>query len=173
MQWDQHAADGAHWAVTTSSAVSSACADDEECTDTSDGSTAGGGGALLRARSLILATGTYGTPRRLEIPGELPSSVSRPSISRLPPALRSHACRPPTLSRPPSLRAGEADSGRVVHRTASLPEDARTVLVVGAGLSAADCIVHLLRGGKTVVHAWCGAAANTKVGSKVRPAAIP
>ena len=63
----------------------------------------------LRARSLVLATGTAGVASRLGVAGE--------------------------------------DHPFVTHRCAALPADARTVLVVGAGLSAADCIVHLLREG--------------------------
>ena len=86
-------------------------------------------GSLLKARSLVLATGTYGTPRLLGI-------------------------------------EGEALSSWVAHRCTALPEDARTVLVVGAGLSAADCIVYLLTRGKKVVHAFRGAPETTKLGSK-------
>ena len=40
------------------------------------------------------------------------------------------------------------------------------VLVVGAGLSAADCVVHLLSSGATVHHAFRGRAEATKVWSK-------
>ena len=51
----------------------------------------------------------------------------------------------------------------VAHRTAQLSPTAQTVLVVGAGLSAADCIVDLLRRGRTVIHVHRGAADATKL----------
>jgi hypothetical protein len=79
----------------------------------------------LLARHLVLATGTYAVPTRLNVDGE-----------SLP---------------------------RVVHRCAQLPESAQTVLVVGAGLSAADCMVHLLGQGRTVLHVHRGPADATKL----------
>ena len=82
----------------------------------------------LLARSVVLAVGTAGVPRKLGIEGE-----ELPMVS---------------------------------HKCAALPDEARSVLVVGAGLSAADCIVHLLGQGKTVLHAFRGDAETTKVGSK-------
>ena len=90
------------------------------------------GVAPVRARALILATGTYGIPRQLGIAGE-----SLPFVA--------HRC-------------AQLDNERTgAHRT---------VLVVGAGLSAADCIVHLLRRGTSVIHVFRGGAKTTKVGSK-------
>ena len=45
----------------------------------------------------------------------------------------------------------------------------KAALVVGAGLSAADCIVHLLGRGVAVTHAYRGSWEATKVGPLVYP----
>lgn len=102
----------------------------------------------LRARALVLATGTYSRPRRLGVPGEELGFVS-------------HRCK--------DLAAGSrAAREQTLAPASSLP----TVLVVGAGLSAADCVVHLLRTtGAHVIHAFRGAPDATKVGSKFGSAA--
>lgn len=85
----------------------------------------------LLARNLVLATGTYGIPTRLNIEGE--------------------------------------DLPIVAHRCAQLPSTAQTVLVVGAGLSAADCIVHSLRQGRTVLHVHRGACDACKLNKFAAP----
>ena len=56
----------------------------------------------------------------------------------------------------------------VSHRCTAETADASvtSVLVIGAGLSAADCIVHHLRSGRRVHHLFRGRAEDTKVGSK-------
>jgi hypothetical protein len=95
----------------------------------------------LRAHSLILAIGTSGKPQRLGVIGE-----ELPFVS--------HKCTEPL----PRHLASES--------AAATTNGTGTVLVVGAGLSAADCIVHHLRKNRHVVHAFRGAAEATKVGSK-------
>jgi hypothetical protein len=87
----------------------------------------------LRARSLVLAVGTAGLPRRLGIEGE--------------------------------------DLPLVAHRCTEPSDGAHVVLVVGAGLSAADCLVHHLQRGRQVYHLFRGAVEATKVGSKFGAAA--
>ena len=71
-----------------------------------------------------------------------------------------------TYGLPRTLAVPGADLPFVVRRLAALPPDARSVLVVGAGLSASDCIVHCLRRGMSVTHAFRGGWEATKVGSK-------
>ena len=100
----------------------------------------------LRARAVVLAIGTYGVPRRLGIPGEELGLVAHGYASL-------------------ALPAGPS-GGAEGTKGASLPT-VPTVLVVGAGLSAADCIVDLLRSRRAhVLHAFRGEAETTKVGSK-------
>ena len=53
---------------------------------------------------------------------------------------------------------------RLRRRCAALPAaGVKAALVVGAGLSAADCIVHLLARGVAVTHAYRGSWEATKV----------
>ncbi|KAL1530112.1 hypothetical protein AB1Y20_001033 [Prymnesium parvum] len=54
----------------------------------------------------------------------------------------------------------------VFHRCDDGLVQMRTVLVVGAGLAAADCVVHHLSRGRSVVHVFRGDALATKIGSK-------
>lgn len=71
-----------------------------------------------------------------------------------------------TYGLPRTLAVPGAELPFVVRRCAALPPDASAVLVVGAGLSASDCIVHCLRRGMRVTHAFRGGWEATKVGSK-------
>ena len=82
--------------------------------------------------------------------------------------LRSHALvlATGTAGLPRRLGIEGEDLPYVSHRCIELPASTRTVLVLGAGLSAADCIVHHLQQGRRVLHAFRGTADKTKLGSK-------
>ena len=83
---------------------------------------------MAQARALILAVGTYSTPRRLGIRGEQLDLVH-------------HRCK----SLAESLADDSTRRTELPLASGSEASPPRTVLVVGAGLSAADCVVHLLR----------------------------
>ena len=113
------------------------------------------GTPALRSRALILAVGTWGVPRRLGIRGE-----GLPIVS--------HRCG--GVVDGGLLSAAVDGSGGTTDEGASGEEAAdgsyQKVLVVGAGLSAADCIIHHLKRGRHVMHAWRGLAQATKITSK-------
>ncbi|KAL3929058.1 MAG: hypothetical protein SGPRY_002121 [Prymnesium sp.] len=84
------------------------------------------------------------------------------------PPLRSHALVLATgASGMPRELELEGEALRFVHHRCTQPgRSGRVVMVVGAGLSAADCTVYHLRQGRSVVHAFRGDAGASKLGSK-------
>lgn len=94
----------------------------------------------VEASAAVIATGTYDTPAKLHIPGEGLHFVQHRGPSPWP--------QPGTIT------------------AATSSERLSTVVIVGAGISAADAIVAAMEAGWHVHHIFRGAAAATKVGSK-------
>ena len=94
----------------------------------------------IHAEQVVLATGMYRRPKQL--PGiQLPTEAARVEVA--------HRC-------PHSWPA----------RNATHDQPPRTVLVVGAGLSAADCVLAAMTRGWRVLHVFRSEASRTKLGSK-------
>ena len=91
---------------------------------------------VVMAKYVVLAGGSYSDPNSLSIDGEgLPFVRHRV---------------------PRTVSAGGSDGNGTASGTAS-------VLVVGAGLSAADCIMSALKQGRRVVHVFRSKAEETKI----------
>ena len=105
---------------------------------------------VARARALVLATGAYDAPLWLGVPGEdLPAVTHRPITAEVAAA---------------SVGAAAAASASALSSSSASPSSPPLLVVVGAGLSAADAVLAWRRAGGAVLHVFRGDASATKIG---------